>query len=58
MNFNDLNLDESGDEDYKPEKIKKTRKNEIVESSEEEADYVPVKECRSKRKSTRNEITP
>ena len=59
MNFDNLNLDESDDEDFKPKKSKKTKKSELVESSsEEEAEYLPVKGSQSKRRSVRNKITP
>ena len=58
INFDKLNLDESGDEDFKPKKSKRTKKNQLAESSEEDSDYIPVKGSQSKRKSLRNKITP
>ena len=58
MNFDNLNLDESADEDFKPKKSKKTKKSELTESSEEEPEYLPVKGSQSKRRPVRNKITP
>ena len=57
-NFENINLNDSDDEEFKPKKAKRTKKNELVESSEEDAEYIPIKGKESKRKSLRTKITP
>ena len=48
-NFDNLNLDDDSDDEVKPKKSKKTKKNEIFDSSEEDSEYLPIKGKQSKR---------